>query len=145
MRKMLNDYLEAQRGVKVHTFVYSAYTGRCVYNFLQRTNELLEPIAERYINPDYFLVLVKCDRLKECCLCFYGKTYMIDLTSTKYRDRMINLLNDVTSGVYDNARDAFHIEYGHVLALMEEEEVDTDMEIDILQMLYCLWELRYNY
>lgn len=144
MNTSLEDIQEENKAMKFYVYAFSAYTGRCVYASITRSTERIEVVADEYMSTNHFLVLVNSNVLNVCSLCFSDKVYTLYIGSSKYRDRMLNLLYEVTCGLYDNARDAFNIEFGRVIELLTQTDVDEQQEEDILHMIYSLWELRYK-
>ena len=53
----------------------------------------------------------------------------------------LEFFNNVINGLYDNARDAYHIQYGRVMALLQSYgEPDTT---ELLTCIDNIWETRY--
>lgn len=66
----------------------------------------------------------------------------------KFCDAIAELYHNVILGLYDNARDAFHIEYGKLIAILEltatdDEYIERTKQSDI-ELIYEVWEERYN-
>ena len=62
----------------------------------------------------------------------------------KYKSRYIAVLRDVNNGLYDYARDAFHIEIGKLAMLLMLSDIENkDSEEYKIQVLQGIWEARY--
>jgi hypothetical protein len=103
------------------------------------TSETLITVAKRYATKDSIVVA----SISDVFYCFYikRKVYLCDTTANM---ELINFFNDVIGGLYDNARDSFHIKYGRVATLCESvNTVDHSKYDAILTCIDDIWETRY--
>ena len=124
---------------KVQISVINSNTGHVVRSECIVTNESLITVAERYATKDCIVV----DSVTKVFYCFYikGKTYFC---STLTDNVLIDFFNEVIGGLYDNARDSFHIQYGRVATLCESIETVNSSKYDaILKCIDDIWETRY--
>lgn len=64
--------------------------------------------------------------------------------STSISIELIDFFKDVLVGLYDNARDSFHIQYGRVATLCQSiDDVDYSEYEVILNCIGDIWEMRY--
>lgn len=65
-----------------------------------------------------------------------------------FQEASAKLYHDIIIGLYDNARDAFHIEYGKLIAVSEfiisDDEYIEHMKQEDCKVIYEIWEERYN-
>ena len=123
----------------VRIFVINSNTGHIVRSETMLTNESLIKVAKRYETKDSIVITL----ISNSFYCFYisGEAYFCE--STKDIE-IINFFKDVLSGLYDNARDSFHIEYGRVSTICKFVKTVVPSKYDVL--LSCIdniWETRY--
>lgn len=127
---------EEKNTVKV--YVINSNTGRIVRSEVFLTNEPLITIAERYITKDSIVIAVVSNFY---CFCFTDGAYFCDATNDIL---IIDFFKEVLSGLYDNARDSFHIEYGRVATLWKPiSGVDSSKYVELLNCINNIWETRY--
>jgi hypothetical protein len=122
----------------VRIYVINTNTGHIVRSESIITNEALITIAKRYVTKDSIVIT-----LIPNFYCFHikGKSYFCDGTNDNV---IIDFFKDVLSGLYDNARDSFHIQYGRVATICQYTNTVDPSKYDIL--LTCIddiWETRY--
>lgn len=62
----------------------------------------------------------------------------------KYKSRYISVWRDVNNGLYDYARDAFHIEIGKLAMLLMLSDIENkESEEYKIEVLQGIWEARY--
>lgn len=99
------------------------------------TEVSIASIVQDYISEDV-TVLVCGDDL--FCL-YWNDKYFFKSTMNKHF--YLEFFYDVINGLYDNARDAYHIQYGRVIELLRSYG-----ELDITELIMCIdniWETRY--
>lgn len=103
------------------------------------TGELISRIAYRFVTKEC-IVIASTDN---SFYCFYinGEPYfctvLIDI-------EIINFFEEVLTGLYDDARDSFHIKYGRVSTLCQRNGIVASSKYD--ELLTCidnLWNVRY--
>lgn len=127
---MINEEKE-----NVRIYVINSNTGHIVRGETISTNETLTEIVMRYATKDYIVVA----SISNVFYCFYinGEVYFYNIT---FSTELIDFFNDVLSGLYDNARDSFHIRYGIAVALNKTKSIKYDV---ILNCIDNIWETRY--
>lgn len=123
----------------VQIYVINSNTGHIVRSEMLLTNEPLTVIVMRYATKDSIVVA----SISNVFYCFYinSKTYFYNVTFTT---ALIDFFNDVLSGLYDNARDSFHIQYGRVATLCQAINKKKSSKYDvILNCIDNIWETRY--
>ena len=99
------------------------------------TEVSISSIVQDYISEDA-TVLVCGDDL--FCLYWNDKSFF---KSSMLKHCYLEFFNNVIKGLYDNARDAYHIQYGRVMALLYSYgEPDTT---ELLTCIDNIWETRY--
>lgn len=99
------------------------------------TEVSISSIVQDYISEDT-TVLVSGDDL--FCLYWNDKYFF---KSSMIKHCYLEFFNNVINGLYDNARDAYHIQYGRVMALLYSYgEPDTT---ELLTCIDNIWETRY--
>lgn len=119
--------------------VVNSNTGRVVRSEAILTNETLITIAERYATKDSIVITL----IPNSFYCFYIKdgAYFCEAINDIL---IIDFFEDVLGGLYDNARDSFHIEYGRVSALWQPiSGVDSSKYVELLNCIDNIWETRY--
>lgn len=123
----------------VRIFVINSNTGHIVRSETIFTNGSLITVAKRYATKDSIVIA----SISNVFYCYYirGKGYLCDVTNYNV---VINFFDNVLSGVYDNARDSFHIEYGRVATMCQYvNNVDTCKYNVLLNCIDDIWETRY--
>lgn len=129
---------EEKRGVQI--YVINSNTGKMIRSERIVTNESLITVAERYATKDSIVVTLMPDVL----YCFYINREVYMCTNNKTIIELINFFKDVLCGLYDNARDSFHIEYGRVATICQYVNVaDTSIYDVLLKCVDDIWETRY--
>lgn len=131
---MLN---EEKDNVKI--YVINSNTGHAVRSEYILTSESLITVVKRYATKDTIVVA----SISDVFYCFYikRKVYLCDITANM---ELINFFNDVIGGLYDNARDSFHIQWGRVATLCQQiNDVDYSKYDAILTCIDDIWETRY--
>lgn len=123
----------------VQIYVINSNTGHVVRSERIVTNESLITVAERYATKDSIVVA----SISNVFYCFYinRKVYLCATTTDTV---LIDFFTEVIDGLYDNARDSFHITYGRVATLCESiNTVDHSKYDAILTCIDDIWETRY--
>lgn len=110
-------------------------TGRLCGEVTAVTEVPISSIVQDYISEDV-TVLVCGDDL--FCLYWNDKYFF---KSSMISRRYLEFFYDVINGLYDNARDAYHIQYGRVIELLQSQG-----EHDTAELIMCIdniWETRY--
>lgn len=129
---------EEKRSVQI--YVINSNTGHVVRSERIVTNESLITVAERCATKDSIVVTLMPDVL----YCFYINREVYMCTNNKTSIELINFFKDVLCGLYDNARDSFHIEYGRVATICQHVNVaDTSIYDVLLKCIDDIWETRY--
>lgn len=124
---------------RVKVVVINSNTGHIVRSEALYTDESLLTIVQRYSTKDS-IVTVSIDNT---CYCFYIKDELY-IFSTSISVELIEFFKDVLGGLYDNARDSFHIQWGRVATLCQQiNDVDYSKYEDILNSIDDIWETRY--
>lgn len=92
-------------------------------------------IVQEYVTEDITILVQKTDLF---CLYWNGK-YFFKSSMIKYC--YLEFFHNVINGLYDNARDAYHIQYGRVMTLLQSYG-----DFDATELLTCIdniWETRY--
>ena len=119
--------------------VINSNTGHVVRAEIISTNESLITVAKRYNTKDSIVVTL----IPNSSYCFYisGEAYFCEPTKDT---EIINFFIDVISGLYDNARDSFHIEYERVLTTCKFVNAVVPSKYDtLLSCIDNIWETRY--
>lgn len=128
---------EEKDNVKI--YVINSNTGHIVRSEALYTDESLLTIVQRYSTKDS-IVTVSIDNT---CYCFYIKDELY-IFSTSISVELIEFFKDVLGGLYDNARDSFHIQWGRVATLCQQiNGVDYSKYEVILNSIDDIWETRY--
>lgn len=128
---------EEKDNVKI--YVINSNTGHVVRSEDILTSESLITVAKRYATKDSIVVT----SISDVFYCFYIKrnVYLCDTTANM---ELINFFKDVIGGLYDNARDSFHIQYGRVITLYQLINTANHSKYDtILNCIDNIWEARY--
>lgn len=123
----------------IQIYVINSNTGHVVRSECILTNESLITVAQGYATKDSIVVT----SISEGFYCFYIKRepYFFGI---KNNIELINFFNDVIGGLYDNARDSFHIQYGRVITLYQLITTENSSKYEtILNCIYNIWEARY--
>lgn len=110
-------------------------TGRLCGEITAVTEVPISSIVQDYISEDV-TVLVCGDDL--FCLYWNDKYFF---KSSMISHCYLEFFYDVINGLYDNARDAYHIQYGRVIELLQSYG-----EHDTAELIMCIdniWETRY--
>lgn len=120
---------------KVRIYVINSNTGHTVRSETILTNESLTTVVKRYATKDSIVVA----SISNVFYCFYidREVYFYNIT---FSTSLIDFFNDVLSGLYDNDRDSFHIQYGIAVALNKNKSIKYDV---ILNCIDNIWEARY--
>lgn len=124
---------------KVKIYVINSNTGYIVRSECILTNDSLITVAKRYSTKDSIVIT----SISNAFYCYYirGKAYLCDATNYNV---VINFFDDVLSGLYDNGRDAFHIEYGRVITMCKFVKTVVPSKYDtLLACIDDIWETRY--
>lgn len=122
----------------VKIYVVNSNTGHIVRSESIITNKSLITIANRYVTKDYIVISLTPNFY---CFNIKGNSYFCDATNDTV---IIDFFKEVLSGLYDNARDSYHIEYGRVATICQYTNAVDPSKYDIL--LTCIdniWETRY--
>lgn len=124
---------------RVKVVVINSNTGHIVRSEALYTDESLLTIVQRYSTKDS-IVTASIDNI---CYCFYIKDELY-IFSTSISVELIEFFKDVLGGLYDNARDSFHIQWGRVATLCQQiNDVDYSKYEVILNSIDDIWETRY--
>lgn len=128
----------------VKFYVINENTGYIVRHEIVNTDEELEKLVNRYYTAGYVVVT----SIDDNAYCFYikGEVYTFIKNSTSAGVELIEFFKDTLAGLYDNARDAFHIEKGRVatmLAIYSIKGIDGGTVDVILSCLDNIWRTRY--
>lgn len=123
----------------VRICIINSNTGHIVRSEIVLTNDSLITTAKRFATKDCIVIT----SISNAFYCYYirGKAYLCDDTNYNV---VINFFDDVLSGLYDNGRDAFHIEYGRVETMCQYvNNVDSCKYDVLLNCIDNIWETRY--
>ena len=110
-------------------------TGHLYGDITAVTEASISSIVQDYILEDTTVLVCGADLF---CLYWNGK-YFFKASMIKYC--YLEFFNNVINDLYDNARDAYHIQYGRVMALLQSYgEPDTT---ELLTCIDNIWETRY--
>lgn len=127
---------EEKTNVKV--YVINSNTGHIVRSETLLTNEELITIAVRYITKDSIVITTVSNFY---CFCFIDGAYFCAVPDDIL---IIDFFKEVLSGLYDNARDSFHIEYGRVATLWQPiNDENISKYTTLLKCIDDIWETRY--
>ena len=131
MYKELNNFVEI--------YVISENTGNIIRHAIVNTNEALLEKVKRYYVEDSIVTA----SIDNTCYCFYIKDELY-IFSTSISAELIEFFKDVLGGLYDNARDSFHIQWGRVATLCQQiNDVDYSKYEVILNSIDDIWGTRY--
>lgn len=119
--------------------VINSNTGNIVRSEELLTSESLITIAKRYATKESIVIT----SIPNIFYCFYikGKVYLCEAINDSV---IIEFFEEVLNGLYDDARDSFHIEYGRVATISQYvNTVDPSKYDDLLTCLDNIWETRY--
>lgn len=122
----------------VKVVVINSNTGYIVRKEVICTGEPILKIVKRYATKDS-IVNVSIDNIIHC---FYIKSKLYIFNASKSIE-LIGFFKDVLGGLYDNARDSFHIQYGRVATLYLMNYVNYSKYNEILSCINDIWETRY--
>lgn len=124
---------------RVKVVVINSNTGHIVRSEVLYTDKSLLTIVQMYSTKDS-IVTVSIDNT---CYCFYIKDELY-IFSTSISAELIEFFKDVLGGLYDNARDSFHIQWGRVATLCQQiNDVDYSKYEVILNSIDDIWGTRY--
>ena len=123
---------------RVKVVVINSNTGHIVRIEVIYTAEAISTIIKRYSTKDS-IVIASIDNI---CHCFYIKSKLYVFNASNVIE-LIDFFKDVLGGVYDNARDSFHIQYGRVATLCSMSNLDICKYEDVLNCIDDIWETRY--
>lgn len=127
---------EEKNNVKV--YVINSNTGHIVRSEVFLTNEALITIADRYTTKDSIVITVASNFY---CFNFTDGAYICEATNDVL---IIDFFKEVLGGLYDNARDSFHIEYGRVATLWQPFNGEDRSKYEtLLNCIDNIWETRY--
>lgn len=124
---------------RVKVAAINSNTGHIVRSEVLYTDESLLTIVQMYSTKDSIVTA----SIDNTCYCFYikGELYIF---STSIAVELIEFFKDVLGGLYDNARDSFHIQWGRVATLCQQiNDVDYSKYDVILDFIDDIWETRY--
>lgn len=128
---------EGTNNVKIR--VINSNTGHIVRSEVICTDEALLEIVKMYRTKDSIVIA----SIDNTCYCFYIKDELY-IFSTSISVELIEFFKDVLGGLYDNARDSFHIQWGRVATLCQQiNDVDYSKYEVILNSIDNIWETRY--
>lgn len=134
----MEEYMVKEEQDIVRIYVVNSNTGHIVRSESILTNEPLIKIAERYKTKDSIVITVASN-----FYCFYitDGGYFCEATNDIL---IIDFFKEVLGGLYDNARDSFHIEYGRVATLWQPiNGADSSKYEELLNCINNIWETRY--
>lgn len=124
---------------RVKVVVINSNTGHIVRSEALYTDESLLTIVQMYSTKDSIVTA----SIDNTCYCFYIKDELY-IFSTSISAELIEFFKDVLGGLYDNARDSFHIQWGRVAILCQQiNGVDYSKYEVILNSIDYIWETRY--
>lgn len=124
---------------KLQILVINSNTGYVVRSERIVTNEPLVTVAERYATKDSIVVA----SISDVFYCFHINR-KAHFCGTVTNAELIDFFKEVIDGLYDNARDSFHIKYGRVATLCESiDSVNPSKYDSILSCIDNIWETRY--
>lgn len=124
---------------RVKVVVINSNTGHIVRSEALYTDESLLTIVQRYSTKDSIVTT----SIDNTCYCFYIKDELY-IFSTSISVELIEFFKDVLGGLYDNARDSFHIQWGRVATLCQQiNDVDYSKYEVILNSIDNIWGTRY--
>ena len=124
---------------RVKVVVINSNTGHIVRSEVLYTDESLLTIVQRYSTKDSIVTA----SIDNTCYCFYIKDELY-IFSTSISVELIEFFKDVLEGLYDNARDSFHIQWGRVATLCQQiNDVDYSKYEVILNSIDNIWGTRY--
>lgn len=129
---------EARRYVRIR--VIDSNTGNIVRSEEIFTDETLSRIACRFATKELIVIATRDDN---SFYCFYirGESYYCAFSNDS---AIINFFEEVISGLYDDARDSFHIKYGRVSTLCQcIDNTDSSKCDELLTCIDNLWNVRY--
>lgn len=129
---------EERRYIRIR--VIDSNTGNIVRSEEILTDETLSRIACRFATKETIVIATREDN---SFYCFYitGESYYCSLINDS---AIINFFEEVLSGLYDNARDSFHIKYGRVATLCQYiNNTDSSKCDELLTCVDNLWNVRY--
>ena len=110
-------------------------TGQLCGDITAVTEVSISRIAQEYATEDITFLVQGADLF---CLYWNGKYFF---KASMIKHCYLEFFNNVINGLYDNARDAYHIQYGRVMALLQSYgEPDTT---ELLTCIDNIWETRY--
>lgn len=124
---------------RVKVVVINSNTGHIVRSEALYTDESLLTIVQMYSTKDSIVTA----SIDNTCYCFYIKDELY-IFSTSISAELIEFFKDVLGGLYDNARDSFHIQWGRVATLCQQiNDVDYSKYEVILNSIDDIWGTRY--
>jgi hypothetical protein len=124
---------------RVKVVVINSNTGHIVRSEALYTDESLLTIVQRYSTKDSIVTA----SIDNTCYCFYIKDELY-IFSTSISVELIEFFKDVLGGLYDNARDSFHIQWGRVATLCQQiNDVCYSKYEAVLNCIDDIWETRY--
>lgn len=120
---------------RVKVVVINSNTGHIVRSEVICTDEPLLTIIKRYRTKDS-IVIASLDNIYYC---FYIKDESY-IFSTSVSVELIDFFKDVIGGLYDSARDSFHIQYGRVATLCQSIDGVDYSEYEVI--LNCIDDIR---
>lgn len=115
--------------------IISNNTGLLCEEITAVTEVSISSIVQEYVTEDT-TVLVRGDDL--FCLYLNDKYFF---KASMFKHCYLEFFHNVINGLYDNARDAYHIQYGRVMELLYSYgEPDTT---ELLTCIDNIWETRY--
>ena len=126
----------------VYIYVINDNTGHICNHLSISTEKSVFDIAQKYESKDRTVLVKKYNDVY--CFCIKGEFYILT-TNTVLNKVLLEFIDDVLAGLYDHARDAFHIEMGKVLTLFKFVlGTYDDSAIDIIiNWLSNIWVTRY--
>lgn len=120
--------------------VIDSNTGKIVRSEEILTDKALSKIACRFAIKESIIIATRDDN---SFYCFYinGELHYCSLINDS---AIINFFEEVLSGLYDDARDSFHIKYGRVATLCQcIHGADSSKCDELLTCIDNLWNVRY--
>lgn len=125
---------EERRNVRIR--VVNSNTGNIVRSEEILTTELLSRIVCEFATKDSIVIASS----ENSFYYFYinSKSYFCSVINDS---EIINFFEEVLSGVYDYARDAYHIQYGRVMTLLQSRH--NPKYTELLTYINNIWNTRY--
>lgn len=123
----------------VDVSVINSNTGNIVRKELIISSDTLMEVAKKYATKES-IVITSIDKTVYCVY-RHGEFYELTTINSPYTIELIEFFNDVSLGLYDYSRDAYHIRYGRVSTLLQF--TSECPFIDLLECIDSIWNTRY--